>query len=81
MHCLDKQEPLQRHQFSESGAPAKAGDDDDDEEEEDNVDKYNANANDDVNEDESPEVRQGNLLSPASGLVCANIFEFFRSWI
>ena len=24
MHCLDKQEPLQRHQFSESGGSAEA---------------------------------------------------------
>ena len=44
-------------------------DDDDD----DNVDNYK-DTNDDVNEDESPEVRQGNLLSPASWLFCANIF-------
>ena len=48
------------------GLGAAGDDDDDEEEEEDNVDQYNANANDDVNEDESPEVRQGNLLSPAS---------------
>ena len=60
--------------LARAGRHVLGNDHDDDDNDDDNVDNYK-----DTNDDESPEVRQGNLLSPASWLFCANIFEFFGS--